>query len=424
HGIEKEADALNLGGYLHALGAILHFREDTALRDLVILNPNWVVDALYTALSHDDIQKNRGHFTRDWLFDLWQNPRSEGSCAYSETECWQLLGLLNKDKFELSYELDEPNHFISPQLLSDRPPVYDIDFKGGLDFRFRYHFMPEGIVSRLIVRLNHLLRKVEGRQLVWRFGAVFEREGCLAEVIQTRFSSQGHREIHIRVTGADHRKMELLTIIRNEIEAIHAKSFRNIRFDILIPCNSDICTASENPNLFVLDDLNRLSGFGDREVRCTKCGGMIHILSLVAGMMPGRGYFDPSITGYKGAMNPTRVESMGVDFLDESVVGGGLAASEITRQLFEILKLQAQNPTPVHVNVQVNVTNEVQGIKDVLGMLKENFRIEVEDDKTRRQLEKELDLAVRAGDSVADAPKERVKNSGAMKRLKDFVEKM
>ncbi len=282
--IKKEKDALYLADYLHALGTIIHYRDDETLRDFIILNPNWVVDALYTALSDKKIQQDSGHFSRDWIFDLWQNPGVDAKTVYNENECKHLLNLMNKEKFELCYELDKTNNFISPQLLSGSCPVkYNIDFTGSLDFRFRYTFMPEGIISRLIVRLDHLIHKQDDNQLVWRYGAIFAMDDCFAEVIQNQYSSKGDREISVRVTGNDFRKKELLTIINYEIESIHRKSFEHIHYDVLVPCNSEQCSKSENPKYFTLYELNKFVGYGDTETRCTECGIKVNIHKLVSG---------------------------------------------------------------------------------------------------------------------------------------------
>ena len=42
HGLKRESDQLQLSGYLHDLGVILHFEEDSALRNTVFLNPQWL----------------------------------------------------------------------------------------------------------------------------------------------------------------------------------------------------------------------------------------------------------------------------------------------------------------------------------------------------------------------------------------------
>ena len=425
HKIDKEEDALVIADYLHALGTIIHFRDDEILRDLVILDPNWVVDALYTALSDEKMEHDNGYFTRDWLFNLWRNPSRKGKMAYTSDECRQLLNLMSKEKFELCYELEERNSFISPQLLSTSPPDYTINFTGSLDFRFRYSFMPEGIISRLIVRLNHLINKKDDIQLVWRFGVIFVREDCLAEVIQTRYSSEGHRELCVRVTGPDFRKKELLTIISHEIESIHRKSFQHINYEVLIPCDSEICTESGNPNFFTLNELNKLVGFGDSEIRCTQCGKMINIYERVAGMVPDEAKRIPHLPDHSAKKEMRMLPSDIREYASHiSERGEGITFSEITRQLLEILKTQAENPTPVEVKVSINITNEVRGFKSSLDLMKEDLLIDVQDKELQRQMKQELDLIAKASDSVAGLSIEEARDSSFMKRIGGFIKKM
>lgn len=435
HGIKDEKDALVLADYLHTLGTVLHFKDDDLLRDLVITNHNWVVDALYTALSDKQIESNCGSFTRKWLFDLWKKQKQNGKKGYSDEECRQLLTLMKKEKFELCYELDEKEHFISPQLLPQAPPEYRFDFSGGLEFRFRYPFMPVGLISRLIVRLNHLIRKEQGRQLVWRYGVVFERDGCLAEIIQTRFSGEGHRDISVRVNGTDYRKKELLTIISNEIEDIHRKSFRHINYKILIPCNSAKCSTSGNPKLFPLDELNSLVEAGDASFRCTECRELIDIYSLVVGMAPDIAFMPRAVRGNMSSMKAYEMELSTFDRFEdasESVI------SEMNRRLLDILECVARNPAhaianstssatakaDVDVNINIDINIEVKEFSNIIELIKEDLPDYVSDDSERKLMEKEFEKINRAAKEIATLPKEETKGSTQMARLKEFVEKL
>ncbi|NUO80023.1 leucine-rich repeat domain-containing protein [candidate division KSB1 bacterium] len=57
HAIHKEVDQLTLSGYLHDLGVILHFQHDPQLADTLFLNPQWVVEAVYSVLDSDHAKK-------------------------------------------------------------------------------------------------------------------------------------------------------------------------------------------------------------------------------------------------------------------------------------------------------------------------------------------------------------------------------
>jgi internalin A len=65
-GLKRQKDQLLLSDYLHCLGVILHYRNDPHLRDFIILNPQWAVDAVYSVLSDDRVKKAVGRF--DWKF--------------------------------------------------------------------------------------------------------------------------------------------------------------------------------------------------------------------------------------------------------------------------------------------------------------------------------------------------------------------
>ncbi len=104
--------------------------------------------------------------------------------------------------------------------------------------------------------------------------------------------------------------------------------------------------------------------------------------------------------------------------------------SDLERKLLEIVQTYAENPASVtananaNVNVTFNINDEVHGLKKSLGLMKEDLLIDVQDEKLRNQLEQELDLVVKAGDSIATLSKEEAKDSAPMKRIDSFIKKM
>ena len=50
-----------LGGYLNELGVILHFKDRIALKNIVILKPEWATDAFYKILSTKSVLDREGH---------------------------------------------------------------------------------------------------------------------------------------------------------------------------------------------------------------------------------------------------------------------------------------------------------------------------------------------------------------------------
>ena len=261
HQVKDESSQLLLSYYLHRLGSLLHFSEDPALRDFIILNPQWAVDAVYSVLSDNSIAKADGRFTQDKLANIWQG-------KYDTIEQGKLLNLMKRDNFEICYELECAKHtFIAPQLLNERRPFYEWHTNDTLKFRFQYKFMPEGIVTRLIVRLNDLIAKGQGCDLVWLKGMVLERNGCRAQ-IQEEENRDGLKVIDIAVTGKLSERKYLLHTIRDEIENLHRKWFRNIQAEQMVPCNCEICIKSTEPSYFSFDELQQYLDENAPHIKC------------------------------------------------------------------------------------------------------------------------------------------------------------
>ncbi len=250
--------------YLHKLGTLLHFVDDPILHDFIILNPQWAVDAVYSVLIDNEITRNNGSFTQEKLFSVWKK--------YNRTERLNLLNLMKQDNFEICYELDDkPGTFIAPQLLSDTRPDLNWNKKENLKFRFQYKFMPEGIITRFIVRMNALIEKKDGIDLVWHKGVILKRNDCRARVLEEE-NKDGLKVIDISISGKESERKFLLHSIREEIEKIHQKWFKNIQAEQMVPCNCEICLQETTPTYFEFNELQQYQEEGELTIKCRKGG--------------------------------------------------------------------------------------------------------------------------------------------------------
>ena len=138
--------ARRLSRYLHDLGVFLHFQDDELLRRIVVLRNEWATDAVFAIVDDEKVKAQRGLFGRTDCGRLWSGP----DFAERHPELLRLM-----EQFELSYRLDN-NTWLAPQLLSPERPT-ELDGwaqPSDLSLVFRYDFLPKGVVSRLIVRLN------------------------------------------------------------------------------------------------------------------------------------------------------------------------------------------------------------------------------------------------------------------------------
>ncbi len=277
-GVTDESSQKILSGYLHRLGGILHFMNDLALMNFIILKPQWAVDAVYSVLSDTDISKADGYFNQEKLDIIWKK--------YSIAERGNLLNLMKQENFEICYELgNKKGTFIAAQLLNEKRPFYEWEDENNLRFRFRYKYMPEGIITRLIVRINHLIAKHENIDLVWQKGIVIEEDSCRAQIKEEE-NNEGLKVIDITVSGERTKQKFLLRKIRSEILNIHDKWFKNINFEQMIPCTCSFCSSS-NPTsqkYFEYSVLERAQNRGKNTIECDKEFIEVPVLELLEGV--------------------------------------------------------------------------------------------------------------------------------------------
>ncbi|MEM9723337.1 MAG: COR domain-containing protein, partial [Bacteroidota bacterium] len=166
------------------------------------------------------------------------------------------------ERFELCYALpNSPNEFIVPQLLSPDKPSYNWDDINQIRLHYRYTFMPKGIVTRLIVRLNRL---IVDQKTVWQSCVVFESEGAQAEVSELYHN----RYIHIKSKGIN--RKALMTIITHQIDEINSTfDFdEQLKVSQLIPCNCTTCKQAESPYFFPKEVLNKAMSVGRKNLQC------------------------------------------------------------------------------------------------------------------------------------------------------------
>jgi hypothetical protein len=237
HTITENKRALSLSRYLHDLGTFLHFQDDPLLKNTIFLQNKWVTDAIYKLLDHEPVKENKGHFTLEDVKEIWTN-------SYEDMH-HQLLSLMLN--FELCYKIPNTNgEYLIPQLLPESQPD-DIkwDNKNNLQLRYKYGFMPKGLLSRLIVRKHNLLKNIAN---AWKKGVVLEKRDTFALVKEV----YAQNELAIKIRGT-HQK-QLMAIIAEEIDTLN-DTFSGIKVEKMIPCHCTSCINMATPHFFEYDSI-------------------------------------------------------------------------------------------------------------------------------------------------------------------------
>lgn len=260
----KDEHSRFLSEYFHDLGVFLHFQDDWDLKETIFLNHEWLTTGVYKVLDDRNVIGKQGKFNHDDLNRIWSDESYQGKRK-------ELLALMKNRKFDLCFELPS-GEFLVPRLL----PVDEIEHgwisnPKNKKIEFSYKFMPKGILSRIIVKLNSDIVD----NFYWRYGVVLRFEGAEAIVRERYFESK----ITIELKGKNTR--EYLFTIRKALLEIH-KDFNNIIVHERVPCNCIMCSNSLEPHFFDFETLRRYEYKAISKIRCEKSIEEVDVMSLTS----------------------------------------------------------------------------------------------------------------------------------------------
>ena len=391
HGLDNNSYIKTLSNHFHNIGIFLHYSEDTnGLSEIIFLNPKWVMDGIYSVLADKTVNDNNGKFTKEWLFDFWEKHTNN----YPDDIKNKLLTLMLKDKFEISYKLENEDTFISPQLLpSILTYEYSWNYSNNLFYRFQYPFMPKGIVARLIVRLNHLIIKENNIELVWKKGVIFKYQNAKAQVTEKE-TKEGLKVIDISIDGDRFDSQNLLSKIKNEIENIHRKSFPNLNFEEMIPCICDKCI-KEKPHYFSFSTLKNYISKEKSFITCEKSVNDVSIAKLLGNVI---------------IKDDESKESQLLEYIKEKGLNVNIINNNSSNSSTNVSDSMNMNQTQT---VEITISQTINQVLSELSSLKRK----VEDDD-----KEEIAEIINEFKELGENPsKEKIIESGLLSDLKDKI---
>ena len=268
---EDRPKALRLSQYFHDLGVFLHFQDDQLLQRYVILQNDWATEAVFKVLDDEPTKARKGRFSQADCQRIWAHS------TYADMHP-ELLALMVK--FELCYKLPDqrPDTWLSPQLLSPSAPELFKDWAkpDDLVLFYKYDFLPKGMISRLMVRKNHLVRQPD---LCWVDGAYFEHGN--SELLAGLMESG--QEIELRARGPQ--RKELISVIASDLDALNA-SFEGLRDKVrkLVPCICSHCRLSTTPESYEEGRLLKRKQDGKLTIECPESYEDVSVLELLDGL--------------------------------------------------------------------------------------------------------------------------------------------
>lgn len=255
-----DEEALSLAKYLHDLGIVLFYHDAPLLKNLVILSSEWGTDAVYKVLDEQEqlLKGRNGILQIEDLPEIWTD-----KARYPQRLHPYLLTLM--EKFQLTFRIHSASStYLVAELLDNKAIDLGWKFPYGntLSFRYKYDFIPAGVMTRFIVAINPYLATINEVNQCWRKGAYLRYRTAYALV--RLYDSIEDRYIQIKVSGRSPRdRRDMLAKIRMVFEEINGQ-FSKIQIMELIPC---ICR-QDCSFLFDFKTLLKAEQMGKSTIEC------------------------------------------------------------------------------------------------------------------------------------------------------------
>jgi internalin A len=234
--------------WLHELGEILFFQDEAELNDTVILNSQWVTEAISRVLESDDADLDKdGIFTREHMNQLWR----ELTPALRE----HFLRLM--EQFDLSYRIleDRDKSLVIERVPYD-PPAYEQRWDSHQEaapcreIKMRFALdatMPAGIPTWFIARSHRFSLRTH-----WRHGALFGDDRSTPQHLGLIQAYPHDRYVLLTVRGPA--PQNFFALLRDGLELTFAR-FPGLGITRKVPCcghNGEHC-----PHEFDLKQLEK-----------------------------------------------------------------------------------------------------------------------------------------------------------------------
>lgn len=250
----------------HRLGHLIHYENDPALHDIVILKPNWLSNAMSFVLDDEETRDNHGLVRFSRLSRLWNDPHRADESRYPIDLHPIFLRLM--ERFDLSYRVaglrDSSNETsLIAQLVPDNRPDpvrgwvdYPPDGNGEqmqicriIDEKGQ-SATAEGLFYQLIVRLHkYSLGRVNYYDSVhWQRGLVLDDDYNGRALLEYKGN-----DVHITVRAPYPERF--LAMLTSEVKYLVENFWQGLRCQIMVPCVNPCGKNEPGTGLYQVDKL-------------------------------------------------------------------------------------------------------------------------------------------------------------------------
>ncbi len=261
-GIVKAEEQDDLLGIFRTLGFLFHY-DTKALEGMVILDSEWVTDALYRVLDDKIVEGNKGWFLESDVKAIWHEQKYR-----DRTQA--LLDLMSE--FKLSYFNAASKRYIVPaKLPRDTEGLPDWDERNNVHLRLQYDWLPRAIATQLIVTLHeYLVPLVNGEQWIWRKGAVLDGRKDDLKDVQVRIQDFW-KENRIDISARGESSESLIRTVLQKWREVNSPFEDKVVVTKIILCHCLVCEKAQDARKFnyEYDDVLNAKDLG-KSIRCNK----------------------------------------------------------------------------------------------------------------------------------------------------------
>ena len=226
----EDGNAPALLTLFNSLGVCFSYHRDREKRELAayrLLDPVWLTNALYAIIEEGMSQAQEGRIRLAAIEDMLDNSgpqrlrgqsyrRTRPELCYRREECRYILEVA--EAYQLCYRVDEGTYFF-PALCPNNTPAEAAscpeDWPRQGSYLFRYAYLPDSVVHRLMVRF---LQKDFSVKHCWLKGMVL----ALPEGFRAVLRMVEDRDLRLELfSAADHPISELFPLLREEILGVN-----------------------------------------------------------------------------------------------------------------------------------------------------------------------------------------------------------
>ena len=214
--------------FLHTTGVV--FYQKPLFGGQIILDQSWAIMAVYTLFKRDGIYyelltAKKGKFSPSDLEKYWRAySREEQALFLSFMESCEIIFGVRED----GKKYETPDYYIAPQLLPEKLEASKAHLwnrgKSEQYFKYEYHFLHQGIISRFLVRVGQKAKE----QAMWRHGVLLSHhqsdiliEAHYPKNKEKEKQPKKKEEPYIQIEARGPEATHLLDLVKNTLKDLH-----------------------------------------------------------------------------------------------------------------------------------------------------------------------------------------------------------